>query len=125
MARMQDEESKSQEQVRTRARDQAEAPRAAEGEEEGPVVEAMEGSRVLETWDDLLDLAPGEEVLVPLSSPVAEAVWVWAKTMEDDNPAGRLSRGVRALLLALHVSDYRGMLEATRTILLSLASILP
>ena len=35
-------------------------------EEDSAPVEALEGGRILESWDDLLDIEEGEQVLVPI-----------------------------------------------------------
>ncbi len=117
-------DASSDEHPARRTMDESAAGERLEGSTEVEEALAMEGGRVIETWDDLLDIEPGTEVLVPLEAPLAEAVWVWARTMEDDNPVGRLSRGVRDVLLGLHESNLRQVLEAVREILLSVGHMM-
>ncbi len=86
--------------------------------------EAMDGGLVLEDWDDLLDLTPGSRVLVPLEARLGGAVWTWSRTMHHDNPAGRLSRGIRDLLLAMDRHEVVSMLQALNEMLAAFAALL-
>ena len=81
-------------------------------------VSALEGGRILETWDDLLDLSPKERVLVPMPAELGEAVWVWHNSLELDNPAGKIGRGVRDLLLGLSAHDTERIVEGVGAVLL-------
>ena len=87
-------------------------------------VEAPDGGLVLEDWDDLIDLTRGSRVLVPLDARLGAAVWTWSRTMHHDNPPGRLSRGVRDLLLAMDEHEMVTMLRALHEMLAAFAAML-
>ena len=81
----------------------------------------LEGGRLLESWDDLLDLVPGERVLVPLESPVGEAVWVWNRSLGSETPPGDMARGIRDILQGLHENQKIRILEGVVTLLTGVA----
>ncbi len=82
---------------------------AGEGAEatgkEAAGVEVLECAPVIETWDDLLDLEPGQQAYVPLPSPTAEAVWTWHQFLGGEAPPDRLAQAVRHILMGLYVND--------------------
>ncbi len=87
------------------------------------VTMALEGGKVLANWDDLLDLAPGETVLVPLESPLGEAVWVWKKSLAMNNPVGQMGRGIREILLGLHENRKAQIIDGMATLLSGFARL--
>ncbi len=87
------------------------------------VTQALEGARVIETWDDLLDLTEDEPILVALPSRLGQAVWVWHKTLDHTNPAGEMGRGVRDILLGLHENRVVQILEGVVGVMKGLAKL--
>ena len=84
------------------------------GQDATLVVEALEGRKVIETYDDLEAASPGEVVMVGLPSPLADAVWVWAAHIEDETPGGEMARAMRDLILGFYRSDYASIIGAIR-----------
>ncbi len=70
------------------------------------VVETLEAPKIINSSDDLGEAPPGESVLVPLRSPLADAVWVWTDSLDNENPAGDLARAVRDILPGMYLSDH-------------------
>ncbi len=89
--------------------------------EEPVETSGLEAGRLLESWEDLRDLAPGERVLIPLESPIGEAVWVWNRSLTREAPLGEMARGIREILLGLYEKQKVRILEGVVSLLEGLA----
>ncbi len=86
-------------------------------------VAALSGDPVLEGWDDLIDLEPGQRALVPLPSPLADAVFTWARALEGEGIPAELACAVRGLLMAMHEHDVEMMMVGAVDLLRALSAL--